>query len=220
MHTLMTPVLLGVSGFDQFRIDAETDPPDREPRQAAERGGREGHAVVGSDDPREAEFLEEAREDGPGIQVGGGAEPLAAQEKTAEAIHNGQRITIEAVSSAELALEVGRPDLVGFGHGRVGSPWVSRTGASSALGDQAVPPEDVAARASRRPFPIGVFVGENREELFHSPAGVSLAGLNQRRHESRGSVMRTRSGAGGSGRGGPGGLRPHIGRSTCSRSCG
>lgn len=197
MHAFMTPGLLWVSRLDQLGRDAETDPPDREQRQAAERGGREGHAVVGADDPREAEFLEEAHEDRPGIQVSGGVEPLAAQEKTADAIHNGERITIEPVSSAELALEVSRPDLVRFGHGSVGAPWVSRTGAASAFGDQAGPREDVAASASRRPFPIGVVWGENLEELFHSPAGVSLAGLDQSRHDARGSLIRTGAGTAG-----------------------
>lgn len=51
VHPLVAGILLGMSRFDEFRVDAQPDPPDRQPGQAPQRGGGKGSAVVGADDP-------------------------------------------------------------------------------------------------------------------------------------------------------------------------
>ena len=50
VHALVATVLLGMSGLDALDLDAEAQPPDREPGEAEQRiAGGEGHAVVGAD---------------------------------------------------------------------------------------------------------------------------------------------------------------------------
>ena len=52
MHAFMPAVLLRMTGPDAFDSDAETQPPDREPRKVEKPVGRsEGNAVVGTDAP-------------------------------------------------------------------------------------------------------------------------------------------------------------------------
>ena len=48
MHAFVTTVLLGFAGFDEFREDAEADPPGGEFGEPGERCGGEGSAVVGA----------------------------------------------------------------------------------------------------------------------------------------------------------------------------
>ena len=46
MHALVTTVLLGFAGFDEFGEDAEANPPSGELGEPSERGGGEGSAVI------------------------------------------------------------------------------------------------------------------------------------------------------------------------------
>src|ERR1700747_309064 len=59
MHTLMPAVLLRMAGLDPLDLDAEPEPPDRQPAQSEQRiGTGKGNAVVGANGPRQAKFLE------------------------------------------------------------------------------------------------------------------------------------------------------------------
>ena len=62
MHAFVTTVLLGLAGFDELWGDAESDPPDRESREAAERVGGEGRAVVRADALRQSVLPEDPLE--------------------------------------------------------------------------------------------------------------------------------------------------------------
>ena len=58
MHALMSAVLLRFTGFDEFGVNAEPNPPCGEQRETAEGVGGEGDAVVRPDTIRQAIFLE------------------------------------------------------------------------------------------------------------------------------------------------------------------
>ena len=63
MHPLMPAVLLRMAGLDALDLNPETEPPDRQFAEPVDRmGGRERHAVVGPDHPRQPKFLEGALE--------------------------------------------------------------------------------------------------------------------------------------------------------------
>lgn len=70
VHALVASVLLGVSWFDAFDVDAQAEPPDGEPAEAEQGiGACEGHAIVGADGPGQAEVLEGPLEDVEGIDL-------------------------------------------------------------------------------------------------------------------------------------------------------
>src|SRR2546427_7456115 len=50
VHALVAPILFRMGRLDQFRVDAEPDPPNREQRQATERGRGERDAIVRSEE--------------------------------------------------------------------------------------------------------------------------------------------------------------------------
>jgi hypothetical protein len=49
VEAFMPGVLLRMAGLDEFRDDAELDPPDGECRQPGERGAGEGRPVIRPD---------------------------------------------------------------------------------------------------------------------------------------------------------------------------
>ena len=66
MHPLVSPVLLGLSEFDQCRSDAESDPPDGECREPSDCGSGEGATVVREHDHGKPELSKDALEHGLG----------------------------------------------------------------------------------------------------------------------------------------------------------
>lgn len=102
VHALMASVLLGMGGLDDLGVDARADPPDRQPRQAAERRRGEGDAVVGAEDLRQAVLVEEPGEDRFRRPVGGGAQSLVAEQVATEAVHDRERVAVDPVARPEL----------------------------------------------------------------------------------------------------------------------
>src|SRR5262245_26751568 len=108
MHALMAAILLGVAGLDALDLDAEPEPPDREPAQSEESIGTcEWHAVIGANGTRQAELLECALEYGERIILLGCGQGFAGDEIAAGEVADGQRIAITPVGEHELALVVG-----------------------------------------------------------------------------------------------------------------
>ena len=51
MHAFVSSILLRLGRLDEFRKDAQADPPDRQPGEAGNGvGGGKGSAVVGTND--------------------------------------------------------------------------------------------------------------------------------------------------------------------------
>lgn len=114
MHAFMAAVLLRVARFDTLDGDAEPEPPDRQPGKIEESiGACEGHTVIRSDRPGQAELLESVLEHGEGIGLLGRVERLAGQEIATGEIADRQRIAIAPIGKHELALVVGTPQIVG-----------------------------------------------------------------------------------------------------------
>ena len=111
VEALMAAVEVGTAGEDEFRADAETDPPDVKAGEAADGLGGEGGAVIGADGFGQAELAEDTLKDGLG-EVGGW-EALAGEAEAREAVEDGEGEAVAAVEGLELALEVGGPDGIG-----------------------------------------------------------------------------------------------------------
>src|SRR6266852_3584564 len=63
VHALVRAILLRMRGQDPLVLNAESQPPHIEGRQAMNRDRREGHAVVSADRPRQAVRAEQSIED-------------------------------------------------------------------------------------------------------------------------------------------------------------
>ena len=103
-------------------------------------------------------------------------EPVAAEQVAAEGINHGQRVAVDPVARAELALEVDGPDLVWRGGVERGGPRMFPLPAPAAMLDAVVAREDVEDRAAGGPGPLGVAGLEALQDLPGAPpeAGVLL----------------------------------------------
>jgi hypothetical protein len=183
MHTFMAAVLFGVGRLDQLRVDAQSDPPDRESGEPSDRAGGEGRAVVGADDLWQSELTKQAPKDCLCSLEGWAEQRLAAQDVSAEAIGHGEGIAVLAVAGAKLSFEISRPDLVGGRHRGLWSSWMARSAAAAGV-NTALSLEDVTDRAPGRPGPIRMASHQNRQQLLGPPAGMMAASLQHGLHNT------------------------------------
>jgi hypothetical protein len=112
MHALVTTVLLRFTGFDALRQDAQAYPPRGQLGQPGQGVGGERHAVVGAETPRPAACFEHTHEYWFGLRDARRGQGLAAEEKAAVAIGDGQRRAVVAVTRLEVPFEVRTPHVV------------------------------------------------------------------------------------------------------------
>src|SRR5437667_4221101 len=107
MHPLMPAILLRMAGLDALDLDPETEPPDGEFAEAVDRmGGRERHAVVGPNSPRQPKFLEGALEHREGEFLLRRREGFTGQQVAAGEVGDGQRVTVLAITDHDFAFVV------------------------------------------------------------------------------------------------------------------
>lgn len=179
MHAFMAAVLLGFAGFDEFREDAEADPPGREGGEPSERGGGERSAVIGANPLGQAVFVEESGEDGLGAGGGGGMEGLAAEEISAESVGDGEGEAVESVGGFELSFEVGGPEIVGCEDGAGGLSWMTDKPAAAGFWDHAVALHDVADGGAAGQIPSRMTLVDDCEELLAAPRGMAATGFEE-----------------------------------------
>ena len=177
MHSLVAAVLLRMGRLDQLGEDPEPDPPDGEPRETPDGGGREGGSVVGADPSGQSVLAEEALEDGLCELVSRREEPADVEQVTREPIRDGKGVAVDAVPGLKVALVVGGPDLVGRGDGRGGAPRVVKSPSLPCRGHEAVPLEDVADGGAWRQGRLRELLGEEPQQLLGSPVRVVPPGV-------------------------------------------
>src|SRR6476619_3220983 len=115
MHAFMAAVLLRATWLDALDLDAEPEPPDRQPAQAEEGiGACERDAVIGANGLGQAELLEHGLEHWERVGFLGGRERLASEQVSAGEVGDRQRIAIATIGEHELAFVVGAPQVVGL----------------------------------------------------------------------------------------------------------
>jgi len=113
MEAFEAPVPLGVSGRDAFGGYAQFDEVDGEGGEAAEAGGGEGRAVVGSYGGGESALTEGALDDGQNVGERGARQSLASDEEAGVGVDERARVDAGAVAGSGPALEVDGPAVVG-----------------------------------------------------------------------------------------------------------
>ena len=116
VHALVTAVLLRMARFDALDGDAEAEPPDRQLGEVEERvRAGERNAIIGADGAWQPALAEETLESGHRRLLADGIERLAHEQETGSVVGDGKRVAVAAVAEAELAFEVGAPQIIGLG---------------------------------------------------------------------------------------------------------
>src|ERR1700693_4869816 len=164
---------------------------DGKPGETADRrGGGERSAVVGADRVGQAVGAKDAleillRRNRRGRQL-----RPAAEQVSAEAVGHGQRVAVDAVAGLELALEVGRPELVRAGALGCGPAGVRQVAPPAPVLDQTQAFENVTGGAGRRKPQAGLSLRQPQDQLAGTPVGVLVSSLDQRFHDFRIGPMR------------------------------
>jgi hypothetical protein len=107
-------VLLRVGGQDPLVLNAEAQPPHVELRQAVNAGGGEGHPVVGTNRTRQPVLAKQPVEDGADADALRAEQAMTGQQIASVLVGDRQRVTVDPIAGAEVALEVGCPEIVGL----------------------------------------------------------------------------------------------------------
>jgi hypothetical protein len=174
MHALVAAILLRAAGLDALNADPQAQPPDGELAQAEQGMGRgEGDAVVGANRRGKPKLLECALKDGKRAPFLDGFQSFAGQQVARAVVRDGQWVAVLLVAEAELAFEVGAPQLVrrlGVAEGR---PLRLVASALAAL-HQAVAIQDAVDRADRGRRQHGELFLELLLNLRRTPGAVLL----------------------------------------------
>jgi hypothetical protein len=125
MHPRVGTVLLGAGGQDPLVLNAQPDPPHVELRQPVNAAGGKRHAVVRANGARQPVLAEEAVEDRADALALGREQAVTAEQVARVLVGDRERIAIEAIAGAEVALEIRRQR--SFGRAVVGGTtpgWV------------------------------------------------------------------------------------------------
>jgi hypothetical protein len=159
--------------------------------QAMNPGGGEGHAVVGANGARQPVLPEQAVEDGPHAVAFGREQTMAGQEIPGVLVGNRQGVAVDAIARAEVALEIGGPEIVGLRGGHRNNAGMLIVAPSAPLLHQAPPRQEIAGGADRRPLQARLARPQPGQEFGRSPARM----LPPRRTDHRGDVPRDTVGA-------------------------
>jgi hypothetical protein len=152
VHPLVSTVLLRVSGQDPLMLDAQPEPPHVQLREAVDAGGGEGHAVIGANGARQPVLPKEPIEDGAHAHAFGGEQAVTRQQIASVLVGNRQRVAVHRVPRAEVAFEVGRPEIVGLGGRGRDDAGMLIVPPPAAFLDQPAASQQIARGTDRRPL--------------------------------------------------------------------
>ena len=178
MHLFMRPVVLRARTPGKLDLNAQPQPPGRQPGQIQRPVAGKGGAVIHPNDsgfsitPKELLKI-----------VANGLVPMPqqpdAQEETAEQIAHRQRVHALAIASAEPAFEVHRPDVVGcLREGQTRSRQLgsaARPGGSSPRRTE--PPQPVGNRSHLGQANARMFLPQVSRDLFGAPRSIFASEL-------------------------------------------
>jgi len=116
VHSFVTSVLRGPAWLDELGKDAQPNPPDRQAAQPSDGRGRKRCTVVGPDDSRKTELLEQLRKDRLGQCQTCGMQAFASEQVPTVAIRHCQRVAVDSIAGLEFSFVVSAPHVVGSRH--------------------------------------------------------------------------------------------------------
>ncbi len=127
--------------------------------------------------------MEESLKYGFGTGGLGGKQGLAVEEEPAEAVGNGEGVTIKSIAGFELPFEVGAPEIVGCEDGAGGLSGMTDMATVARFRYHAVTLHDVTDGGAARQIPSRVALMDDREELLSAPGGMAAAGFEERLYD-------------------------------------
>lgn len=112
MHAFVRAVLLRRGGPNSLMLDAETQPPHVELREAMETAARKRHPVIRPNGAWQPIVAKEPIEDRAGSVAVDRQQSVAREEIPTMEVRDRQGVAIDAVARAELPLEVGGPQII------------------------------------------------------------------------------------------------------------
>jgi hypothetical protein len=191
VHPLVRPVLLGVGGQDPLVLNAHTQPPHVELREAMNPGRGEGDAVVGADGARQAGRAKEPVEDRAPAEAFRREEAVAGEEVAGVRVGNREGVAVDPIPGAEGAREVGRPEIVGLERGCRDDAGMLIVAPPAPLFDEPPARQEITGGADRGPVPRRMPGSEPGHELGRSPAGMRAARRADHRRDGRRDAGRT-----------------------------
>src|SRR6266446_1982585 len=174
VHPLMATVLLWLTRLNALRHDSKLEQPHRELAQSTERNTGERDAVVGADRTWQTVLTKHRLETGAGAATLGPTQTLATQQIAAVVVADRQWIAALAIAEPKLAFEVGAPDIVWSADGSERLRMRRHLGtAPTTRQPQAVPLENLAHRAHRRPAYRTLFTTQPRLQGYRSPTRMT-----------------------------------------------
>jgi hypothetical protein len=145
-----------------------------------DRERRERHAVVGANRERQPVLAEHPFEDRPRRRRLGREQAMALEQEARVLVGDRERKAVDAVPSAELSLEVGRPQVVRRRRRDRHDARMLPLTTSSPVSHEPAAREQVSRRARRRPvLDLGMPAAQDVEQLPRAPVRVQPAELAQ-----------------------------------------
>jgi len=184
VEPLQPPVLFRMSRrLDTLWKDPQLDPPHSQGRQSAQANAGKGRTVVGADGPRETVLPEGSFKDRAHLRTSGLAQPVARQEIPGGGILHGKGVDPCPISSAEPALEVDTPEVIGLLRLDKGLAPRRCPAASLAPAHQPSPVQQVSGRTGGRPGNPWLPVLQPGHQLLGAPRWVLLPSRDQALHD-------------------------------------
>jgi hypothetical protein len=167
----MRTVLLGPARENALVLNAQAHPPDVELREPVDARRGERDAVVRANRPWQPVGTEQSVEDGAHAVPYGRAQAVTGDQESGVLIGDGQRITVDGVLGSEVALEVGRPEIIRVRRRERHDARMGRRTAPPPLRHETVSCQQIAGRADGRQLEAGVPRCQPLEELLGPQLG-------------------------------------------------
>lgn len=187
----MGSVLLRVRREDPLVLNAQAEPPHVELGEPVNPGRGKGHAIVRADRPGQPVLAKEPLEDRTHPVTLHREQAVARQEIPGVLVGDRQGVAVEAIAGAEVALEVGGPQIVGLRGGRRHDARVLVLAPAPPLLHQPPPGEQIPGRADGRPGHAGMPRREPVQELGGPPARMLPARRTDQGRDLRRDAVRT-----------------------------
>jgi hypothetical protein len=140
---------LRLTRFNEFRNNAQPNPPDGESRKSSRNDRSEGGTIVRAYAKRKSVLVKKSVEHHVSFRAVWSKKGLACQDRSTEGVHDGKRIAVDTIGCLEMAFEVNGPKVIRFCGAKVRLSGMREFSRSAGWNDAAVSLEDITYSRAR-----------------------------------------------------------------------